>query len=123
MDTQDYRQALTDDLHSRGLPGPGEVSVDWQLTSSLYEVHLPATGWWVVTDCPATLNALSETMGGSVPATDAETRHRRQPGTDHPAGPSRPRVGTGGRLTAAEHRVPVQDRLREVLGMVEPPSG
>ena len=67
MDTQDYRQALTDDLHSRGLPGPGEVSVDWQLASSLYEVHLPATGWWVVIDCPATLNALSDTMGGSVP--------------------------------------------------------
>lgn len=65
--TQDYRQALTEDLHNRGLPGPGEVSVDWQLAISLYEVQLPATGWWVVIDCPATLNALSNTMGGSVP--------------------------------------------------------
>lgn len=66
MDIQEYRHALTEEWHDRGLPGPGEVPLEWQLASGLYRVVLPATGWWVLIDCPATLNALSERMGGSV---------------------------------------------------------
>lgn len=66
MDAAEYRRELTKDLHDRGLPGPGEVPVDWQMASSLYRVRLPAAGWWVLIDCPATLNALSEAMAGSV---------------------------------------------------------
>lgn len=61
----DYRQELTEEFHNRGLPGPGEVPVDWQLVTSLYKVQLPANDWWVVIDSPATLNALSDLMGGS----------------------------------------------------------
>jgi hypothetical protein len=66
MDADEYRRELTRDLHDRGLPGPGEVPVDWQMTSGLYKVQLPSTGWWVLIDCPATLNALSDVMRGSV---------------------------------------------------------
>lgn len=66
VDVEEYRRRLTKETHDRGVPGPGEVSVDWQMTRSLYEVHLPAFGWWVRIDDPATLNALSERMGGFV---------------------------------------------------------
>jgi len=66
MDVEAYRHQLTRDFHDRGLPGPGEVPVEWQMTSSLYRVDLPAAGWWVLIDCPATLNALSDRMGGSL---------------------------------------------------------
>ena len=65
MGVSDYQQELTKEFHARGLPGPGEVPVDWQLATSLYKVQLPANGWWVLIDCPPTLNALSELMGGS----------------------------------------------------------
>jgi hypothetical protein len=65
IDVDLYRRELAKDLHARGLPGPGEVPVDWQMASSLYKVHLPSAGWWVVIDSPATLNALSEKMRGS----------------------------------------------------------
>lgn len=66
MDVEEYRRDLTKDLHDRGLPGPGEVPVDWQMAGSLYTVQLSSTGWWVLIDCSATLNALSDRMGGSV---------------------------------------------------------
>ncbi len=64
-DVDTYRRRLTEELHQRGLPGPGEVPVDWQLASGLYRVRLPEAGWWVIVDCPETLNALSERMSGS----------------------------------------------------------
>lgn len=66
VDVQEYRRRLSKETHERGVPGPGEVSVDWQTTRSLHEVRLPAFGWWVRIDNPATLNALSERMGGFV---------------------------------------------------------
>jgi hypothetical protein len=66
MGVGDFRRELTRDFHARSLPGPGEVPVDWQLATSLHRVQLPANGWWVLIDCPPTLNVLSELMGGSV---------------------------------------------------------
>jgi len=65
MDVADYRRAMTRDYRSRGLPVPGEISVDWQMVSGLYRVDLPDQGWWVVIDDPATLNALSEATHGT----------------------------------------------------------
>lgn len=65
LGVDEYRGRLTEEAHARGVAAPGEVSVDWQMTRSLYEVALSTTGWWVVIDCPATLNALSDRLGGS----------------------------------------------------------
>ena len=65
MDVDDYRRELTRDYHDRGLPALGEIDVDWQMNNSLYRVDLPAEGWWVVIDDPATLNALSRATHGT----------------------------------------------------------
>lgn len=61
----EYRRELTRDYHDRGLAAPGEIDVDWQMANSLYRVDLPAGGWWVLIDDPATLNALSEVTHGT----------------------------------------------------------
>lgn len=61
----DYRRSLTTEFRDRGLPAPGEVSVDWQMANSLYRVDLPGQGWWVDIDHPATLNALSAATHGT----------------------------------------------------------
>jgi hypothetical protein len=97
MGVGDFRRELTRDFHARSLPGPGEVPVDWQLATSLHRVQLPANGWWVLIDCPPTLNVLSELMGGSV---DQLT-------LGHVCG---------------DNRVPVQNGLRTLLVVVEPPG-
>jgi len=63
-DLDTYRDRITRDFHARGLPGPGEIPVEWQWERSIYEVALPAHGWWVEIDAPQTMNALSSAMNG-----------------------------------------------------------
>lgn len=64
MDLATYRDELTQDFHARGLPAPGEVSVEWQMTYGLHKVDMPENGWWVHMECAPTLNALSEAVNG-----------------------------------------------------------
>ncbi len=64
-DVATYLQRITTEFHDLGLPGPGEIPVEWQMAYSIYKVALPARGWWVRIESPKTLNALSSALKGS----------------------------------------------------------
>lgn len=64
MELDEYRSELTRDFEVRGLPAPGDVSVEWQFNYGLFKVEMPTSGWWVRADCAPTLNALSEALQG-----------------------------------------------------------
>lgn len=66
MSVDEYREQLDADLRARGQSVPGELSVDWEMQRSLFEVAMPADGWWVVIDSPPTLNSLSTYLGGAL---------------------------------------------------------
>lgn len=63
-DVTAYRDRITADFHQLGLPGPGEIPVQWQMSYSIYKVVLPRRGWWVRIDSSDTLNALSLALRG-----------------------------------------------------------
>lgn len=65
LDVDEYLRRAMGEAHKRGVPGPGEVSVDWQMARSLYQVAMPAADWWVAIDTSATLNALSNLLAGA----------------------------------------------------------
>lgn len=60
-----YLRRITEELHERGLPAPGEIPVEWQMAHSVWQVRMPERGWWVRIDSPRTLNSLSSMLGGS----------------------------------------------------------
>jgi len=65
VDVDEYLRRVTEEAHDRGLPAPGEIDVDWQMMRSIYQVAMPADGWWVLIDASATFNALSDLLSGA----------------------------------------------------------
>ncbi|MFC8599775.1 RES domain-containing protein [Isoptericola sp. NPDC057191] len=63
-----WAERIIAEAEDNDLDRPWAISGDWQWQRSIYEVQLPADGWWVQIDHPDTLAVLNRALAGHLPA-------------------------------------------------------
>jgi len=79
MSVEEYRRQVTEEAHAAGVPGPGEIPVDWQMNYGLYGVKMPTAGWWVKIDAGETLTRLTDAFGEDSMLTLADVAGENRP--------------------------------------------
>ena len=123
---QDYITSVRAQAQENGVDVPWAISVDWQMDRSIYEIRLPRQGWWVQIDDPDTLTALeamTPTTAGMTERlqflTSGSLTGEDRDLDDSPR-PHHPRLDPGRRLRTLGHKLPVQNPVRQVLGLLGP---
>ncbi|MEU2201648.1 hypothetical protein [Isoptericola sp. NPDC019482] len=61
-----YIADVVQEARANQIDAPWAISVDWQMERSIWQVKMPADGWWVAIDHPSTQNRLTDDLFGEL---------------------------------------------------------